>query len=413
MVLPVAGAPRTLYDLHARTEIRYRDPGNFLASNDYEGHAYDLDVDVGIELAAVWRRARLGVGYRPRIVLSSLFGDTQRSLLHEWNAAASLQFRRVELTLSERVSYGEATYSGLMQPTTSPDLGADPSMDPNPPLPDPTAVQRLPYATEINYLSTDTTLSSAMRLSKRLRLTLSLSYTLGGGTDAESRRSMPRSEGPSALASLEYVASRRDTLTTTVEGVSVSTTGTQLTSEEQRTSDTQLVRAGESWRRRLSRNVATSLGAGAELVFDVLPEGDAVPYPYGSGSISATWAGPLHSRFSANADVGVSTVIDRYTGYSDQRWNVNAGIDWRKKPWSLHGDVSRSESMSQSDPMSATFTSLDFSGGYELTKTLRLESGARLFQQDYAVELVAGYVEPPLRWLAYAAISFDLGAKEF
>lgn len=409
MVLPVAGAPRTLYDLHARTEVRYRDPGNILAAGDYEGHAIDLDVDAGIELAAIWRRARVGLGYRPRIVLSSLFGDTQQSLLHEWNASATLEFRRVELSLTERVSFGQATFTGLMQPTTGPTLGADPELDPNPPLPDPTAVQALPYSTEVNYLSTDTTLSSAMRLSRRLRLTLSLSYTLGGGTDAESRRSMPRSEGPRAVASLDYVASRRDTLTTTVEGVAVST----LYGGTVPPTDTRLVRAGESWRRRLSRNVSTSLAGGAELVFDVPPEGDAVPYPYGSGSISAAWAGPLHSRFSANADVGVSTVIDRLTGLSDQRWNVSGGIDWRKKPWSLHGDVSRSESVSQSDPLSVALTSLDLGGRYELTKTLRLESGARLFQQEYALPVVGVLRDQTLRWLAYVAVSFDLGATEF
>jgi hypothetical protein len=414
MVLPVAGAPRTLYDLHARTEVRYRDPGNIITGDQYEGNAIDLDVDAGIDLAVLWRRARVGLGYRPRLVLSSLFGDTQRSVLHEFYGSGTLKFRKVELTLSERVSFGEASFTGLTQPTTGPSLGMDPEMDPNPPLPDVTVVQAVPYSTEFSYLSTETSLSSAITLSRRVGLTLTLSYSMSGGADAESRRAMPRSEGPHAVASLDYVASRRDTLTTSVEAVSVRTTyGPTLEGIIQEPTDTRLMRAGESWRRRLSRNVSTSLSGGAELVFDVPPDGDAVPYPYGSGSIAATWAGPMHSRFTANADVGVSTTVDRMTGLSDQRWSVGAGIEWRKNPWSLQGNASRSESLSGSDPLSVTLTSLDFGGRYELTKMLRLESGARLFQQDYAVAPVGSVRDQKLRWTAYVAISFDLGAKEF
>jgi hypothetical protein len=190
--------------------------------------------------------------------------------------------------------------------------------------------------------------------------------------------------------------------------------------------NTIIIRVGETWQRRWTRTATSTLGAGVELVPDSPLDDETHVYPYGSAALTKTWVGPAHSRFAASAGVYVSSLVDRLTGFPDQRWQASADVTWTKRPWTLRAAVSHSNSLDSDAPNALQLTSFELTGGYELTRMLTLESGLRMFQQVYPQREEQPPMDPTtplpavtrlspesLRTIVFVALSFHLGERDF
>jgi hypothetical protein len=464
-VLPIVGAPRMRYDLSARVEGRYREPGNERLEQEQQGdpntpaqqvirpapQSWDLDTEATARVAVVWRRGRFGVSYGPRYAITGIFENPTRSLLHRGDALLTLRFPRVELAFSEYASYGEISYASPLtvqdqQASVPPSGMMPPGMTTPPGGVQIARLQPIPAATELAYVSSDSTVTSMIRTSRQTRLTLTTSYSVSGGTDEPSRATLPLAQTGRGVASYEVTATHRDTLTSSLEGSHVLTKSVAPRAPIEGALPlppsaflpllggrppitTTILRVGEAWQRRWTRTATSTLGGGIEVIPNSDLDGATHVYPYGSALYMQTWAAPAHSRLAASAGLFLSTLVDRLTGYPDQRWQASADLTWTRRPWTLRAAASHSDSVDAHSPNPLRLTTFELTGAYDLTRMLTLESGLRMFRQVYTqpqeeeapmapMAPVAPAATRPLRpeslrTIVFVALTFHLGERDF
>ena len=393
LAVPLA-APTTVVELGARTEGRFRKPGDLDAEQQLREHSWDFDVSARLGAGLVWRRAALGVAYSPRASWNNLNDEPTTDLVHNGELAGSVRWERVQLSALQLLAYGRRTSSLL----TGPGLqgGAQPVLPPT---------QSVQPQT-VHYALSDTSLVSELELSRRSDLELSVGYRIEGGTDEESRQAQPLNRTLRGLGEWTYRLTRLDSLVPSVGVVHVRT-------DNEITDDLETTVLGEqvAWQRRWSTRTTSEIAAGAAQVLSESSDEDQKLYPAGSASLSHVL---LADREAGTLDFGVtvssSVVVDQFSGLPDQRGQVAFRSSFVKDPIFVNVIANHVESFDRTRVNALRMTSGEASVRYQFSNPLAVESGFRAFQQNVTLAENATLNLAPtgLQWAVFLALVFRI-----
>jgi hypothetical protein len=388
---PTLAAAKYTLAVGARAEGDYRTPGNQTFANTTEDHSWDAMFDASIRFGAGTRRLHLDVAYLPHLVFTDITGEPIRDLLHIAEVKADWSFRRGRLSLRERASYGNRSFSALGAATVDPVTGLLP-------------VQAAPQNVSVRYVQSDSDLTSELQTSARTTLTLGVGYFLGGAADEASRVYVPLVRGPRGEAMFDYRMSRRDDFVTRVDG-------TFLTTSSGVTGDVHsaIIRGLETWRRQWSPRTETEFGGGAVLIPADGPH-PAHGVPAAAASFHQSLPGaPRGARLDFVVTGAVDAYIDRLTGLVDERATSTLIAGWTLQPVSAHVTGGYSQSLDRTQPNAIRLVFGDAGLRFQLSKPFGLETGVRVFDQTAITTIPASTVVAAegMRWVAFVALVFQ------
>jgi hypothetical protein len=384
----LAAAPRVHLDvaLNGSTQARSAGPGDevgrWQADANLGGH-----LGLGLERGAV----RAGVAYAPSARFTRDASSTSPLLRHgallsaDWTPDSSWTVRALQ-----QLTWGQEDLSLLGQlvvpaaPATSgtPGLPAVPTApEPGAAAPDSAAPpEAAPAVRSVRSVHSTSTLGIERALGRRLRASTSFSYIVSGGSGRAARAVLPRQSGPELSVGLAYLASRLDSLATTLRLAHSDFAGTQTLSTVQLT---------EAWQRQLSPRTTSQLGLGISLQqedpVDAAPRGSLVPLA--SGSLTHRWAlggRPADSTLST----AVEPSVDRFTGALSTRLSLAAGVGWQIHPaWQLSARGSHGASIGGE---SASASVVGAGATYSVSRGVGLSAGLSWARQGQVETAAAG-----------------------
>jgi hypothetical protein len=348
--------------LGGRTELAYQRPGDPGATGLRSEESFTWDSSLGAGLLADFQGFQLSLGYIPRYTLRDFTNQPDSALLHGAELSALWEWPRVTLKLSESAAYGERSFFPLSTDTQ------------------PTTTSRVALDGRVSYVSTDTTLTSALQLSHRVLLSFSTSYFVTGGTDESSRELFPLARGTRSNATFDYAASRNDNLLTALNGT-YQTSESSFASEDVEASVFVL---SEGWKRRWSRATHSELQGGAGLSWVSLAEKNPSFFPHALFSVThLVTGGSGGDALELSANAGISKAIDQLTGTTDNRADVGASAVLTLPPVALFGAVTHGVSVGSSE-RDLTLTTGTLALRVELLEGLTAETGVRVVDQSVA-----------------------------
>jgi hypothetical protein len=431
LVLSLPAAPTYVLNLGAGTEARLREPGDATTDDPDPESAYDADFGARAELGIAFERVRLTLSYEPRLSFTNFTQENSTDLLHTAGVTSSARYKRVDIALSQRVSYGTRTFTALtgvgatglptggdgtqtQAPDGSADGGADGAGD------GAQSGQRaglLPGSTSVDYYSSETRGSMSFVLSRRASLGFGLSYFAGGGIDEESRLTVPFAFGPSLGVQYRYVLSRLDSLSTNVAAEWRSTSSGNALPDTQ----SELFGVVESWQRRWGRSTTTDVGVGVSVVPGITIDAERGVHPIARASVAHTDVfGPnlnkVRPKLTTSASVETTVEIDQLTGLADRRLVLGAGVAWARTDWTLHGLVGYTRSIGDSGTAgnSVVVTSGEAGARYAIADELGVGFGYRAQYQTISdpTTAAASAALDGLRWVAYVNLVLTLDPIE-
>jgi len=388
---PILAAAKYTLAVGARAEGDYRTPGSVTVTNTTEDHSWDAIFDATIRFGAGTRRLHLDVAYMPHLVFTDITGEPIRDLLHIAQVNGDWSFRRGRLSLQERASYGNRSFSALGAAVVDPVTGLLP-------------VQAAPQNVSVRYVLSDTDLTSELRTSAQTTLTLGVGYFLGGATDEASRVYVPFVRGPRAVAMFEYRMSRRDSFLTRADGT-VQTTSLGTASDVH----SAVIRGTETWRRQWSLRTDTQLGGGVVLIPADGPH-PAHGFPSAAASFHQSLPGaPRGATLDFVMTGAVDAYIDRLTGLVDERATSTLLAGWTLQPVAFHVTGGYSQSLDRTQPNAIRLVFGDAGVHYQFSTPFALEGGVRVFDQTAITTVPAPTVAAALgtRWVAFVALVFQ------
>jgi hypothetical protein len=386
-----------------RTEARVRDPGidPNKASVDYE------TAPIGRVILSS-RRTRYTLEYAPRLS----FFDTNIMGVHpvflnsgalrvEWHT------KRVRLSLGENVSYGEQNFSSLVTPTATP-TDANAAGNPAPSAPPTTAgVQPIPKPDTILFASSTTILSSGISF-RRWALDMSVGYQLSGGLNDKAKTLLPLQKGPFATASADYGLTKFDRLATTVAASEL---------EFSNGPESIVVEANEAWRRMWARYTDTRLAvgiAGVRAKTETNGEHKTNAKPVAEFSIGQRFPGRI-DRGEVRLDLRMRPGVNRLSGLVDQSVGGTLSGRWQHDKLTLRISGGASQSVPTSSPSAFRSILGDIGAGYQVSKALLVEVGARGSSQHQFQQTAANAAPVPdlLTGVVYVAVTIQAPAMRF
>ena len=379
--LVTVAALRGSLEASSRLQLRVRD-GAALA-----GPALDAELDPAVRLDIRARRWQLAFDYAPRFTRNLLGADPQPSIFQQGGFSARFQDRRASLSIQEDAGHGSSSFTAL---------AADPGAASGPLY----NLSTLPRTDTIAYAWSRTGLLGRLAVQRRWALTLSLEYTLSGGTDARSRLSIPFQTGLHGGIGAEYALSRRDKLTSSVDAFrSYFSSGWEDT----------LAQGTVAWRRAWGRSLVSTVtgGVGFSASRDsVTGESRDEAHPIGTVSVAYT---PRASSLDVGLSVRLSPVIDRLSGQVDERMESVASIAWRPtRALSVEGQLGAARSVlwDRPDAVALVYQGLLFS--FRAHDLLKLEGGAR-----GAWTRVRSDDAGLLQWVTFVGVTFTAPTLRF
>jgi hypothetical protein len=369
---------------------------------------HDAETRPGATLSLTTPRTAWSLAYAPTITALSL-GDPEFEVVvfHNAQASGSIRFRRTFVSIAQKGTYGERNFRLTLAPQVpapappeeepSPEPAPEPSPTPEPaPAPEPPApsVGQQGVANQVvRYGSAETSLFVGHVITRRVGLGEFAGYSVSGGLDASSRQAYPLQRVVSAGVALGYVASRRDTFWTSVDG------GRVYTDPDAQAT---LLNAREVWSRTLSPRLSLGVGAGVSYgrseAPDVNESESIVPTAAATLSYSVARTG---ARMSFQASAGATSQVDRFTGVIDPRafWSLTFSRTRHNLTWRAGASGTRSL-----DPDSlSTLTSVSVSAGVALQvdAQLSVDAGVSGSWQSF------GEAEPPpILWSALIGMTY-------
>jgi hypothetical protein len=418
LALPVLAGPKPTLGLQARAELRLREPGDPPPGGDItktEKVSADYELTTGATLDLKLRRWSFSLGYSPRYTGQNFNHDVTHELLHTGNLAIGYRFKRVTLTLSEIVTYGDRSYYSLLVPTTRGEAPAGEAPVPGPAAPTPGAgapvpptgpadIQAVPQNTRIRYFGSTTSLVSTATLSPRSTLGLGAGYTIGGGADDESRATLPMAAGPFGFATWTYNLRHGNQLTTQAQG-----TATETRPAVPPRIRTTLIAAQEIWARQWARRTTSTLGIGASVNRTKPGDGRWRPAPDAFATLShGIITGPRGALLTLGAGVSDASVLDQLTGRADNRVTVTGSVTWNYRKLLLYANANRTQSPDASEENAVVLTAGDFGARQQLGQMFALEAGVRLFHQSIQNQTTpaAQLAYDGITWTEFVALTF-------
>jgi hypothetical protein len=434
LVLSLPAAPTYVLNLGAGTEARLRHPGDATTNDPSPERAFDADLGARAELAIDFERVRLTLAYEPRLAFTNFTEQNTTDLLHTAGVTSAIHYKRVDIALSQRISYGTRTFTALngLGATGLPADGVDPTQQPptdgtgtvdGGTVPDgtdgtqtgqqPQQTGLLPGTTSADYYSSETRGSVTFVLSRRATLGFSLSYFAGGGTNEESRLTVPFAFGPSFGVEYRYVLSRIDSLATTAAVEWRSTSSANSVPDTQ----TEIMGIVESWQRRWGRNTTSEVGVGASVVPGLTIDSERGVHPIARASVSHSEIfGPnlnkVRPKLTTSASIETTVEIDQLTGLADRRLVLGAGAAWSRSDWTFQGLIGHTRSIGDSGTAgnSVVLTSGEIGARYAILDELGIGFGYRAQYQTITdpTTVAASAAPDGLRWVAYVNLVLTL-----
>jgi hypothetical protein len=436
LVLALPAAPTYVLNLGAGTEARVREPGDPTADNPDPERAFDADLGARAELGIEFDRVNLTLSYEPLLSFTNFTEQNTSALLHTAGLGSSMKFKRAELALSQRISYGQRTFTSLSgggatvqatdganQPPTTDGSG---TIDGGGMLPGGTGgtggtggsqtgttqqVGLLPGATTADYYSSETSGSLSYTLSRRSTLGFSLTYFAGGGTDEDSRLTVPFAFGPSIGVQYRYALTRVDGLSTTAQAEwrSTSTASTLPDTESE------IAGVMESWQRRWGPNTDSELGVGLSVIPGFTGDSTFAVHPVAKAAASHSEIFGPHlnknrPKLTTRVSIETTVQIDQLTGLADRRLILGAGVSWVRTDWTIQGLVDHQRSIGDAGNSgnSVVVTNGDIGARYEIIDELDLGFGYRAQYQTIGNPTTIAASAAPDGWRTVAYVNLTL-----
>lgn len=324
-------------------------PGTTDGDGEYALY-FDAMTQPSATLLVGTRRASYTLAYAPTFTWLAIGNDEQYSqaIFHTVNLAATLNWKRTSLDLSQSFSYGTTNYRLAFVPAPTgapvpvPDADAPDPLTPDDPLPgqEPTLNTDLTTGSSVSTISLTHALSRTQSLSEFVNYT----YSTGIGSD---RDLYPKQRGGGVGVAYSLELNARDSLDTTLDaGVFYTDPLATSTTGEVRRSIIGTLR--QSWTREWAEDLELSLGVG--LSYGRTDEGDATAevllldiLPVGNTSIDYTW-GQGGALYTATASLGTAPYVNRFTGVVDPRVFWAASLAREQRRLTLTATVAGSQS---------------------------------------------------------------------
>ncbi|MFL5454786.1 MAG: hypothetical protein ACJ78X_00140, partial [Myxococcales bacterium] len=253
-----------------------------------------------------------------------------------------------------------------------------------------TAQVRLPPVQSAQLMRSTTEASWDEILSRRLRLLMTAAYEIGGGTDAQSQRSVPLQQGPRASARATWDASAVDVLGLFLAG----STATYSSGGSVTTASAEL-----SARHRFGRDASLEGTAGAGTASDI---GSSMIVPV--ASVRAALELP-ERRLLFDSSIRVGPAADWLSAAVYERAEASAGVRYSLSP-AVAFDLRAGGASALTDlaGQRGGILSGQCSSTVVLSRSVSAIVGARgAWLRDPAPG------EPSRQWLLFAALSFTAG----
>jgi hypothetical protein len=388
LALPLIAAVHSL-SFGARTELRLRAPGDVDAQGEQPDQALDLDNSASARMLTRFKRFDLGIAYLPQLNFRNMTEGGERDLLHGGELSGIFRWRRVTLSLLESASYGTRSFS----PLSAPPSGSRPVTTPP---------REIALSGSVSYVSSETTLTSTLLLTRRSTLNLSTSYFIRGGTNEAARSIFPQTKGIRESVGLDRAVTRQDTLATSLEGTAQSAEGADQTDPVQ----TQTVALGETWRRRWSRATASDVRVGVGLSSSTESDDNPSFYPNSSATLTHRIAQARRSTVDLAATASVDNVVDPLTGGADTRAVVSGRAGWTLAPFFFYAEASHAESIGATE-QDLVLTSGALGARAQLARPFAAEVGFRVVDQSVGDTAPSSSLAVSgLTWAVFAALEY-------
>ncbi len=380
-MLAVIGTAAALHGslvLSDRSEVRLRD------SHEATGRAWDVETLPSAALRVADRRWELDAAYAPRFTFRAINKESAgRDLLQRGIFGIAWHDRRLRIGVGEELVYGDQSFTSLSSVTPSTGLPH---------------LELLPAPTTIQYFSTRTFLTARVAAGHRWTVTSDFEYLVRGGANDESRRVLPLQSGPRVQETVEYLATRRDRVSTAlIAQRAVFTPGPEST----------LFELDETWRHAFTRHIAGTVSAGFAMAAERADRSGAPRWtPHPVGELTTTYE--LQDRLLLLAGVRIGPVIDRLTGVIDERVQLRLASTWRFLPrFSLRAEGGIAQSVPADENNAISFAAGELALGYQPIPEVRAEFGTRTAWQG-----LRGAEAMPSQWVVFLAFTLATPALD-
>jgi hypothetical protein len=339
------------FDLSARVELRSGQPGGSSGPS-----LTDMEIDPVAAVRLPFRFGSLTLSYEPRLFITIREYPPQETRKVSYLNQGRLILDttpgpRWRVYVEGRFAFGENDFlplSTVAAPT--PGTGAPPvppGTTPTAPSPAP-GQTTLPNTRFLPIVALDSSAGFVYSLSPRWGWRLSAGYLYSGGANVEARTTLPLQKGPQGSTSLEWSASRQDTLAVQLDGSNFRfSNGPEST----------VLVLTTTWTRAWGRNAGSDLLLGIGGIHATGapgtegPNGGTSVYPVGGLGLRYTWASRYVSWVNRLTFLA-APMADRISGAVDQR--LSAGLQSSLSPvqrlvFDVIGTASRSIRVDQRD----------------------------------------------------------------
>jgi len=351
------------------------------------GSALDLETTPSVVVKLDWPKSNVAVGYGPQFLVRDVFEDPQRSLLHVGYASYGHSGPRYHFSLTEAVSYGTQsmlTLGFLAPPQAMPAPSAAPPLN------------QLRRNQPVNVASESTSATLEYAWSHRWLSTFTASYGIAGGRDAESRQTLPRTRTTAVGSSLDYKLGRHDQLDSGV-GLNHSLVSTGY--------DNWTVALSETWKHKLTKELASAVGAGIGWYTSKDAKGirNSGVFPVATAGLEGTWILTRRRSYAVTLQAGssITPTVNMYTGTLQQRAQVGStvGIVGKKSALSFTLYGARAIPLSSADD-SVTTIGAGLLATHNPAKFMQISAGYR-----NAWQVSSGPDTIPQLWIAFVALT--------
>jgi hypothetical protein len=386
--------------LSDRTQASFH-PAYSVTGVNLDRVATDFETFPVVGLSFGWRRSSLTFAYAPRFSLRDAFQDAQAYTVQAGSISYSVSSRRSNFTLVQSASYSRDSLVTLA-------LSPDPNPNRNPATPpDPTSSRLNLVSTQtIKYWSEQTSASYTYGWSRDWSSAFGASYMIGGGIAEADEPTPPTLRTATGAASARYLASRNDTLTSTL---SVTNTTTSVSS------NFWITTLAEGWGHQFSRFTSGTASAGVSLAFEKQGQGSRTTsvFPFAGLSIATTVAKGRSYVVTAGAGTSIVPTVNPLSGDLQARLQGTGVLTWSHEHTSVavNGDAAQT----LGGDAEARIVGLGVVGAQAFGRWIAVSAGYRsIWQSVQQINTVGLPVTSiPRLWIAFAALTLTAPPIKF
>ena len=361
--------------------------------------AVDIENTPGLDLALDWPTTSLALEYAPHLYWSEVVGPdpSPTLLLHTGGARLSTRDERLSITIAQTFAVGDQSFARLSSERRPLESDAPVGVMSSPEL------ELLPGPTVLRVTEAETSASLRYDWSQRVSTELRPSLGVSGGATTASQTVLPRQRTAGIDASLDVLASRSDTLNTTV-GVADASVSNGY--------DHLLVSWVETWSRSFALASGAALGAGVAFQETIDPA-DASSTQWRPIGVARAWH-TLYARamqVHLRSELGHQPRLNVLTGALQGQLYASAEAELAAGDTSLALTLGAAQTLPRDAPDAAQSLTADLVLEQALLDWLSAELGGQLTWQSLGDSNVLAASDS--RWLLFAGARAELPSVRF